>query len=386
MKKILLLGGSHRDIPLINAAKDLGFYVFTLGDRVYYRGHDYSNQFIKEDFNNLEKIREIIKNENIDFLLPGCGEESYLNTVRLSHEFNIGNFDNLETAKLIHNKWKFKDFCLKHNISTPKGLFYRDKTDLEKLNLPVVVKPTTLSGGRGVQVARNKQELDIALKQSKKLCNEVFLEEYIEGKLVAYSIFIENQKIIYEFFAEDKSYLNKYLISTAYTIKININTKEKLKNDVEILCEKLNLVNGMFHLQVLIRNDIPYIIDVTRRIAGDFFPYLIEHSDDVQYSQAVVKAYTTGIIGKEFNNKTDNNKQKFIIRHCAMPNKNGIYQNLHIDESIKDKVFYRFDLVEKGYEISNYLNAQISILLIKLDEIDNMIIDEINSLIEVEVN
>ena len=41
MKKVLILGGSHRDIPLIKASQELGYFVITLGDRDYYMGHEY---------------------------------------------------------------------------------------------------------------------------------------------------------------------------------------------------------------------------------------------------------------------------------------------------------------------------------------------------------
>ncbi len=377
-KKILVLGGSHRDIPLIKAAEKLGYFVITLGNRDYYLGHHYSNKAYKIDFNDLEKVREIIKKEKIDFLLPGCGEESYLNTVKLAHEFNMGNFDDLETARLIHNKWKFKEFCLKHSISTPKGILYKNSEDLIDLDFPIIVKPTNLSGGRGVELVNSFKELSLSLKNAKKLSNEIFLEEFIDGKLIAYSIFIENQKIVYEFFAQDRTYLNKYLISTAYPSKVSNKVSQRLKNDIEKLAKKLDLVNGMFHLQVLIKDDTPYIIDVTRRIPGDFFPYLMEYCDDVKYSKAVVKSYTIGKIANEF---IKTKKGKFIIRHCSMPKKNGIYKDLFIDELLRDKIIYKFDLIDKNSLVENYLNTQVCIVFIELEKEDKEILDNINDLI-----
>lgn len=367
MKKILILGGSHRDIPLIKASQKLGYFVITLGDRDYYLGHNYSDKSYKISFNDLDAVRKIIKDEQITYLLPGSGEESYLNTVQLAYEFGIGNFDTLETARLVHNKWKFKEFCFQNNISTPKGFFY-NPTSNEKIDLPfpIVVKPTNLSGGRGVEVVYDDITLQDALKNASHLSSEIFLEEFIDGKLIAYSIFLQNQKIIYGFTGEDKTYLNPYLIATAYPITLSDETLNKLKDDIEKLAKLLNLVDGMFHLQVLIKNNIPYIIDVTRRIPGDLYPYLIEYSDGVKYSQAVVKAYTTGIIHNEFQSKFEN--QNFVIRHCVMPDKNGIYKNLIIDEILKDKIIYSFDLVKKDYLVEDFLHTQLAIIFILLDE------------------
>ena len=281
MKKVLILGGSHRDIPLIEASKELGYFVITLGNRDYYLGHDYADKSYKVDFNDLNKVKEIIKREKIDYLLPGSGEESYLNTVELAQELGIGNFDSLKTAKLIHNKWKFKEFCLENSISTPGGSYYTDNFNLDDISFPVAVKPTNLSGGRGVDVVDNLEDLKASLLRTKEVSDEIFLEDYIDGELIAYSVFIKDQKIAYGFTGIDAIYKNKYLITSAYPVQLESVTQNKLNNDVEKLSTSLLLVDGMFHLQVIIKNSVPYIIDVTRRIPGDFYPYLMEYCDSV---------------------------------------------------------------------------------------------------------
>ncbi len=378
MQKILILGGSHRDIPLIKASQALGYFVITLANRDDYLGHQYADDFFKIDFNNLEKIKEVIHQEEIDYLIPGSGEQSYINCITLANELKIGNFDHVKTAKLLHNKWKFKEFCIKNDISTPKGFSYTHKKNIETLQFPVVVKPTNLSGGRGVTTVQNLSELHQALAETKKLSNEIFLEEYIEGKLIAYSIFLKNQEIAYEFLGKDDTYLNPYLITTAYPTTIENCALQKLRNDIKKIAQTLSLVDGMFHLQVIIKNKVPYIIDITRRIPGDFFPDLIELSDTISYSKAVVKSY----IGKPISNEFESHeKQKNIVRHCVMPSQNGIYTSLDIDPNIEKFVISRFDLTKEGTIINDYLHTQIAIILLDFSKMKNNLINNLNSLI-----
>ena len=360
-KKILILGGSHRDIPLIKAAKELGYFVITLGNRVDYKGHQYADKYFLIDFNDMEKIREIIEKEKVSYLVPGSGEISYLNTVLLSKEFNIGSFDEIEIAKLIHNKWQFKKFCIEHNISVPKGIYYQKNKNLTSLKLPIVVKPTTLSGGRGIEVVQSFDQLYQSLETASRISDEIFLEEYIQGKLIAYSVFLKDQKIVYAFSGVDETYLNPYLITTAYPIKLNPNIEKKLNTNIEKIAKLLKLVDGMFHLQVIVNETIPYIIDVTRRIPGDFYPYLIEKVNGVEYSKAVIKAY----IGQKVQNEFVAKYRYFIVRYVVMPSKNGIYQGLEVDDRIKNKIIIKFDLLEPGYRIDNYLSTQVAIFLIK---------------------
>ena len=378
MKKILILGGSHRDIPLIKASQELGYFVITLGDRDYYLGHKYSDKYYKVNFNDLMAVKKVIKEEMVDYIIPGSGEESYLKTVQLAKELDIGNFDSLETAKLVHNKWKFKEFCLENSISTPYGFYYSNGSNLDNLTFPIVVKPTNLSGGRGVDIVYNLEELKKSLKIAKEFSDEIFLEEYIEGDLIAYSTFLKNQKIVYDFTGKDDTYKNKYLITTAYPIELDERVLSRLKYDIEKIAKELSLVDGMFHLQVIVKNNIPYIIDVTRRIPGDFYPNLIEQCDKIKYSQAVVNAY----IGEEIDDKLEVvEKQEFFIRHCVMSDKNGIYKDIYIDETLRSNVSFKFELIQSETKITNFLTTQIAIVFIQLLDKDKDILNNINKLI-----
>ena len=377
MKKILILGGSHRDIPLIQAAQELACHVTTVGDRDFYKGHAYADQYYKIDFNDLDKITKIIENEGIDYLVPGCGEVSYLNTVQLAQKLHIGNFDSLDVARLVHNKWKFKLFCLQHNISTPKGLLYTKDLDLSAFSFPVIVKPTNLSAGQGITTATNITELKDAIKLAKTHAEEIFLEEYILGELIAYSIILKNKKIAYGFQGKDDTYLNPYLVSSAYPISFSPVVLQKLNDDIEKLARLLPLVDGMFHLQVIVKDEKPYIIDVTRRIPGELYPVLIEYCDNINYSKAVIESYTTGRITQSLDVLTS----KFVIRHVVMPNCNGLYQEIFIDKRIEKFIKFSFDLIDKQTQVDDFLHTQIAIVFLEITENEAQIVQNINTLI-----
>ncbi|MDF1883740.1 ATP-grasp domain-containing protein [Sulfurimonas sp. SAG-AH-194-C21] len=376
MKKVLILGGSHRDIPIIQASKELGYYVITLANAKDYLGHSYAHQSYEVDFNDKEAVKKIIKKENIVYILPGCGEESYLRCVELSDELKLSNLDKPQTAELLHNKLSFKNFCSKHKISTPQK--YTLSSNTQSLNFPLVVKPTNLSGGRGVEIVYTEDSLMKALNNAKKYSNEVFLEEFIDGELIAYSLFIKNKKVIYGFSGKDESFINPYIVTTAYPYDISKHTLFHLQSTMEKIATTLNLVDGMFHLQAIIKNDIPYIIDITRRIPGDLYPFLIEKCDGVSYSKAVVKSYIGKEITDEFQPK---HQSKFVIRHVAMSKNNGTYSHLFIDKKIQRYISYRVDLLQDGSLIDDYLHTQIAIIFLELPTVDTEILKNLNKLI-----
>ena len=62
MKKvILILNGSHSEIPLIKSAKKMGLRVITTGNNPSLIGHKYSDKFIKSDFSKKKLILNIAK-------------------------------------------------------------------------------------------------------------------------------------------------------------------------------------------------------------------------------------------------------------------------------------------------------------------------------------
>jgi D-alanine-D-alanine ligase len=114
----------------------------------------------------------------------------------------------------------------------PIGKFYAaTKTDLDAnkitrvikdLGFPIFVKPANLGSSVGISKARNKKELDAAMKMAFKFDNKIILEENISGREIECSV-LGNEKPIASFPGEIKlasdfySYEAKYINDKAST-------------------------------------------------------------------------------------------------------------------------------------------------------------------------
>ena len=65
-KKLLILNGSHSEIPLIKSAKSLGFYVITTGNYPKLIGHQYSDEYWFADYSDKGAVLDIAKKLNVD--------------------------------------------------------------------------------------------------------------------------------------------------------------------------------------------------------------------------------------------------------------------------------------------------------------------------------
>ena len=75
LKKLLLLGGSHAEIPLIQAAQSLGWYVITTGNNRDGLGHPYADKMVFADFSDKDAMLELARDNGI--VIMRCDKRLY---------------------------------------------------------------------------------------------------------------------------------------------------------------------------------------------------------------------------------------------------------------------------------------------------------------------
>ena len=66
--------------------------------------------------------------------------------------------------------------------------------------------------------------------------------------------------------------------------------EEKLCKDSEKIAELLGLVDGIFHVQFILKDGVPIIIEICRRPPGDLYVKLVKYATGVDYPMWIVKA------------------------------------------------------------------------------------------------
>jgi len=338
-KKILIVGGSHSEIPLVNAAKELGLYVITTGNQENGLAHKYSDEFHISDYSNNENIYQLAKKLNIDYICFGAHDLSYFSTIYTASKLGLDYFDNMHTAQILHHKDKFKKFCLENNISSPKANSYTDINEAisytnNKAKLPCIVKPIDMGGGKGISKITNKDEVENAIRNAFEYSKSkaIVVEDFFDGSLHSFSTFIVNKKV--KFYFEDTEIPcqnNPYGVCTSFSPSDNIEfVVDSLISETEKIANLLNLKDGLLHMQYLknIDNEVA-IVEFTRRMPGDFYNIPVEISTGFSYSKNIIRLAIGNDIDLKFNTQN-----KFIARHCISTQPTDILIN-----NIKDNIF-----------------------------------------------
>ncbi len=375
-KKLLILNGSHSEIPLIKSAKSMGFHVITTGNNPELIAHQYSDEYCFADYSDPDAVLEIAGKLNIDAVCSCSNDFGILSASYVSEKLGLPGHDAYETTKILHQKDLFKKFSLEYEIPTPyaEGFDDIDKAlvSINKRRFPLIIKPIDMSGGKGVSVVHGSEECPEAMKIAFSLSHarRIVIEDFIEGSQHSFSTFIVKGRVVFYFSDNEYSYLNPFFVSTSAAPAINVHdVADDLIHAVEKMARILSLKDGIFHIQYLYNSKKAYILEITRRCSGDLYPYPVDHSTGLDWAGWIVKAEA----GSDCSDFPETKQKGYCGRHCIMSPQNGMIKRIVVEKQIEGNIYDKLIWSKKGDRIDNYLADKAGVVLLKYDSMDEML-------------
>ncbi len=393
-KKLLILGGGHAEIPMIKAAKELGWYVITTGNNRDGLGHPYADKTVFADFSDKEAMLELARAEGVQAVCSGCNDFSLLSTVYVSEKLELPGHDSYATSLEIHHKDKYRALATRLGIPTPRALVVPKKTDatgtdfatgqecadfdkaIASLTFPIIVKPVDLTGGKGIHRANNPEEARTAYKDacSRTRQDHIVVEEFVTGTNHGFSAMLVKGKVAFAFADNEQYFMNKYMVSGANSPSTSSNeTLAKLRNYCERIASDLHLVDGILHIQYIEKADgTPVIIEICRRAPGDLYIKFVQYATGIDYPKFIVMAET----GEDISGIQDKPTQGYWLRHCLMPGpeikKGDTAREVVFDPEIQGNIVDKLLWYTPGETIADTLLYKAGIVFFKFDTLAEM--------------
>ena len=394
-KKMLLLGGGHAEIPLIQAAQSLGWYVITTGNAREGLGHPYADKNVFADFSDKDAMLELAKSEGVQAVCSGCNDFALLSTVYVCEKLGLPGHDSYATSLEIHHKDKYRALATRLGIPTPRALVVRSAADFEaaiaQLTFPIIVKPVDLTGGKGIHRAANADEARVAYKDacSRTRQDHIVVEEFVQGSNHGFSAMLVKGKVAFAFSDNEQYYINKYMVSGANSPSTSSDkTLAMLREYSERIAQELHLVDGILHIQYIERADgTPVIIEICRRPPGDLYIKFVKYATGIDYPKFIVLAET----GEDISGIADVPTQGFWLRHCIMADCQagdtlvtsdaspasdkqcqGIVRDVTFAPEIQGNIVEKFLWYKPGEVITDKLTYKAGIVFFKFDTLAEM--------------
>ncbi|MFV1976482.1 MAG: acetyl-CoA carboxylase biotin carboxylase subunit family protein [Candidatus Scalindua sp.] len=389
-KRLLILNGSHSEIPLIQAARKSGFHVITSGNAPHLIGHQYADEYCPADYSHKESVLQIAKNLKIDNICSCANDFGAIISSYVAEKMGLPGHDPYDITRLLHHKDSFKKFALKNNLPTPFSVSFVEQSQAlkaaETFMFPVIIKPVDLTGGKGVSRANNYAEYHAGIKNAFALSRNkrVVVEDFFHGTQHSFSSFLVKQKVVFSFSDNEYSYKNPYYVSTSAAPAIDIHKYETvLIGAVEKIAKQLNLTDGIFHIQYLANGKVAKIIDITRRCSGDFYPYPVNYATKTDWASWIIRAET----GQDCLGFPTLTQTGYCGRHCVMSKRNGTIKDVIISDDVKPYIYNNIFWWKAGDIIDNYLAQKAGIVFLQFNTMGEMLetIKRLPDLIQIEL-
>ena len=182
----------------------------------------------------------------------------------------------IESSVISTNKYYMRKAFEKNGDPSPRNYRSDELTEeiMDKLTLPLIVKPVDRSGSRGITKIVHLDELADAIKIAEELSfdKKAMIEEYVEGE--EYSVEYISYKGKHTFLALTKKYTTEepHFIETGHVqpAEIGETLLSKVKTVVEHALDTLMIQNGASHSEIKIdKNGEIKIIEIGGRMGGD---------------------------------------------------------------------------------------------------------------------
>lgn len=368
MKKMLMLGGSHAEIPMIQAARKMGYYVITTGNQTDGLGHSFGDEYINCDFSDREAIFKLAEEQKVDAVCSGCNDFAYLSAAYACEKLGLPGHDAYETALRIHHKDKYRALAGELGIVTPKAYKCKNLQEVseacEGLSFPVIIKPVDLTGGKGMCRCETPEQVKEAFGAAMEATRETYVvaEEFVTGTNHGFSAYIQDQKVAFYFADNEQYYHNPYLVSGASTPSdAPEEAIKRLCEDCEKIARNLQLVDGILHIQFILKEDgTPVIIEVCRRAPGDLYIYLVKMAAGIDYPCYIVG----GEAGIKMPVPCPQKKEGYFVRHCVMADGEGVIDEVLIDDEIVPYIKEQMLWYKKGDVAENMLKYKAGIVFL----------------------
>ena len=277
--KVLLLCATHNDLGTIRSLIKLGCEeIIVTGNIPNLPGEKFVDKYIPADYSNAELILDIARREKIDRIVPCCNDFGVYTAAYVAEKMNLPGMDSYKNVLTINNKDRFKDLALILGIRTPRSNSFENIHDAEKFledaEFPVIIKPIDASAGNGINRADDldsaKKFLSAAFAKSK--AKKIVIEPFITGTQHGFCTFLIDRKVVACCSNNEYSFENPFRVEIDTFPSENFDAvKDYLIESIEKIAETLHLKDGIFHLQYIMKDGEPWIIEAMRRLLGNMY-------------------------------------------------------------------------------------------------------------------
>lgn len=360
-RKLLMLGGSKAQVPLIEAAQAEGYYVVLVDFTATNPGITLADKHYQVNFMDREKVLQIAMQEQVNGVISNS-EAAMTVVAYISEQLNlVGN--TLESIRNVSSKIDFRALQKKIGVYAPEHVlttsFKEALQCADLLTFPIVIKPSKSSGSRGTTLVLNRADLenhqeDWEACSGYSLDGCVVLEEHVSmqkpGHTIEAEVFVCNGAFLWDGIFTNLRRLDALAIpmTNVYPPLISEVQLCEVKETIRHMFRGAGIVFGEYNIEMFYTPENKlFCIEINARQGGCGMPELVGKYSGVDMYKLLVTtamgdyAYFESLLAEQ-------RQGKFVVRQEVFSQKDGILQQIFISPDLQPYVTNIHFVLEPG--------------------------------------
>lgn len=383
-KRLLFLGGIMQQIPAIQKARELGYYVITCDYLPDNPGHKYADEYHNVSTTDLDAVLKLARELKIDGIVAYASDPAAPTAAYVAEKMGLpGN--PYESVKLLTEKDLFRDFLQKNGFTCPQAGGYTTYeaalADIDRFKFPVMVKPVDSSGSKGVVKIYDKNELKAAVDEALSYSRgkRFVVEEFIvkKGYQVSGDGFSVDGKLVFTSYGNElysgKGTREYVALGEFWPSLLTPEQKAKVDAELQKLITALGMRTCAYNIEVILdKDDNVYILELGPRNGGSYIPQLIQYATGVDMVDITLKA----AMGDPLPSLEMVETKGVWSNYMIYSTRSGVFERLVFDSAFeKNNLLEVHCTAKRGDAIRSYQNTAHSLgtILFKTATVDEMI-------------
>lgn len=394
MNKVLFLGASYAQIPIIKEARNRGYYICTCDYLPSNPGHKLADEYYNVSTTDREGVLALARRLKPDFVVAYASDPSAPIAAYVAEQLGLpGN--SFHSVLTLGEKDLFRNLMKRMGLNTPQIIVINKLTKMEsieeKILFPAILKPTDSCGSKGVTKVNNISEMQgaIATASAYSRNGRLILEEFIDNELgdIHGDGFILDGKLAFyclgdHMYDEASNPFNPK--GTYWPCTLPESSLHAIVKDVSEIIRGSGFLNGPVNIEARVNGrGKHYVMEIGPRSGGFFVPQAIYHATGFD----MVGAMLDSLEGKPIG--LPSGQVKPTAYYAIHSGKGGKLMSISLDDSLSPYILESHYYKQKGAEIIPYTggNAAIGVLLLGFGSSEEMrsVMDGIDDLVKVEV-
>ena len=276
-KKLMILGAGSWQIPMMNKAHELGLETVAIDMNPNSPGKNHCDHFYPVSTSDEEGALEVARQHKIDGVATIGISDAIFTVAYIMEELKLPTICvpyNVAVSAVRKDLWR--EIFEKKGIPTALGFCDDDPValhmHLQQMDFPVLIKPSDSSGAKGITVVENPEQFDPAFRFAQKYADNqrIIVEEYLQGTVIGIESYTVDG-VTYPIAIADK-----VLSDPPYCYALGVTLPTMLSKEIQSriidvnrkAIEVLGINTGPTHIDMVVVNGEPKVIDVGPRLAG----------------------------------------------------------------------------------------------------------------------